>query len=330
MIWKHCNNLYTLNPNEEERKDLIDYYLDKRYKRIFYIVDLMNDITEFIKNISNPVFLTTNKNPITKLYFILVRPNYSPRAIVYGYKQEIRTLLDSYNIPKANIESVKEYRFKLYDAYVRIAAVPNTTIADYVYIPPRGGDFDTSDLIRIAGIENDSIVDGPGFRLTVFMQGCNHHCKGCHNPDTWDYRRGKFITINEIINKIKSNPLLQGITLSGGDPFMQADNCNKLIKAIKEYDTKTNQTHDICIYTGYTIQELLDIIDYFGDDNLLHHKAKNYNTLLHNANYIVDGRFELEHKSAECKFRGSTNQHFYKVTKAEDGKLVFTEQYKLN
>ena len=75
--------------------------------------------------------------------------------------------------------------------------------------------------IRIAGTVDDSIVDGPGYRYTVFTQGCPHHCPGCHNPETHDFAGGKTVDTEEIIRQFRENPLLDGITLSGGDPMCQ-------------------------------------------------------------------------------------------------------------
>ena len=89
-------------------------------------------------------------------------------------------------------------------------------------------------LIRIAGITEDSIVDGPGLRLTVFVQGCHHGCKGCHNPETHRFDGGQIMNTAEIIAKMDSNPLLDGITLSGGEPFLQREACTELAKAANE------------------------------------------------------------------------------------------------
>lgn len=88
--------------------------------------------------------------------------------------------------------------------------------------------------IRIAGIEEESIIDGPGIRLVVFTQGCNHNCVGCHNPGTHSFDGGELIDIDKIINMIKENPLLDGITLSGGEPFEQAIECSILAKKVRE------------------------------------------------------------------------------------------------
>jgi len=76
--------------------------------------------------------------------------------------------------------------------------------------------------LRIAGIEPESFVDGPGIRLTVFTQGCPHHCPHCHNPHTHDYTGGHFVTLAAILDMIEANPLLDGVTFSGGEPFVQA------------------------------------------------------------------------------------------------------------
>lgn len=84
--------------------------------------------------------------------------------------------------------------------------------------------------LRIAGIVEESIVDGPGIRLVVFTQGCKHNCLGCHNPETHSFNGGKIIDIDSIIEMVKSNPLLDGITLSGGEPFEQVKACSYLAK----------------------------------------------------------------------------------------------------
>ena len=88
--------------------------------------------------------------------------------------------------------------------------------------------------IRISDVANDSIVDGQGLRLTVFTQGCPHHCKGCHNPQTHDFKGGKIVDTNDIIKLAEENPILDGITLSGGEPFMQAESCNDIALKAKK------------------------------------------------------------------------------------------------
>ena len=107
--------------------------------------------------------------------------------------------------------------------------------------------------IRVSGIITDSIVDGPGFRHVVFTQGCNHNCKGCHNPQTHDLNGGYFKEIDEIIEDIKNNPLLKGLTLSGGEPFLQPKECLMLAKKTKELGK------DVLAYSGYTYEELKEL-----------------------------------------------------------------------
>ena len=108
-----------------------------------------------------------------------------------------------------------------------------------------------SNKLRIAGIVEESIVDGPGIRLTVFTQGCSHNCPGCHNPQTHDYRGGMEMDIEEIVKMVKANPMLDGITLSGGEPFDQAIACANLARRIKELGLS------VVVYSGYKYEYLL-------------------------------------------------------------------------
>ena len=148
--------------------------------------------------------------------------------------------------------------------------------------------------MRIAGIVNDSIVDGPGFRLTIFAQGCPHACPGCHNPQTHDFAGGYEIDTDEIIDKMKKNPLLDGITLSGGDPLCQSQACTLLAKAAHAAGL------NVWCYTGYTFEEIMR-----GKDE--------WKALMREIDVLVDGRFEIENRSLECKFRGSRNQRLINV-----------------
>ena len=106
--------------------------------------------------------------------------------------------------------------------------------------------------IRIAGTVNDSIVDGNGLRYTVFVQGCPHHCKGCHNPQTHSFDGGKEVSISDLFDAITSNTLLDGVTFSGGEPFAQANPLIELADLIKQ-STNLN----IVTYTGYTFEEIV-------------------------------------------------------------------------
>lgn len=144
--------------------------------------------------------------------------------------------------------------------------------------------------IRIAGVVNDSIVDGPGLRYTIFVQGCSHNCPGCQNPQTHDPNTGKETDTETIIAEIKKNPLLSGITLSGGEPMEQPEACLALAKAAHALGLS------VWCYTGYTIEEL---------ESMNH---PNQITLLKEVDTLVDGPFILAEKSLNLEFRGSRNQ----------------------
>lgn len=148
-------------------------------------------------------------------------------------------------------------------------------------------------LIRIADLVQDSIVDGPGIRLTVFTQGCPHHCKGCHNPGTWDYDGGKLIDTDEIIAMMDANPLLDGITLSGGEPFAQMGPCRELTEAAHERGLT------VWCYTGYTWEALLD--------------RCGTGEFLRLADVLVDGPYIESQRTLELPWRGSRNQRLIDV-----------------
>lgn len=153
--------------------------------------------------------------------------------------------------------------------------------------------------IRIAGIESESIVDGPGMRYTIFTQGCKHHCPGCHNPHTHDLDGGYFKSMFEIKDEILSNPLLAGVTISGGDPIEQCDGMLLLTTYLKNM---APQVKSIMMYTGYTYEELVNIED--------DHKRDVIRLLLKNLEVLVDGRYDEKLKSMDTKFRGSSNQRY--------------------
>ena len=152
--------------------------------------------------------------------------------------------------------------------------------------------------IRIAGTVNDSIVDGPGYRYTIFTQGCPHHCPGCHNPETHPFEGGKVVDTQVIIDQFRENPLLDGITLSGGDPICQPEACLVLAKAAHE--SRLN----VWAYTGYTWEALLKEND----------PARM--ALLQEIDVLVDGPFVLAQRSLELKFCGSRNQRLIDVQKS--------------
>lgn len=150
-------------------------------------------------------------------------------------------------------------------------------------------------ILRVAGITEDSIVDGPGLRLVVFTQGCPHHCPGCHNPETWPFDGGYTVDTSEIIAMMDANPLLSGITLSGGEPFLQAGACIELANAAHERGLS------VWCYTGYTFETL------FGVHRICPDK------LLTSIDVLVDGPFELSQRTLELPWRGSKNQRLINV-----------------
>lgn len=159
--------------------------------------------------------------------------------------------------------------------------------------------------IRIAGIVNDSIVDGPGLRFTIFTQGCPHHCPGCHNPETHDPNGGKEGDTENIIAKMKKNPLLSGITLSGGEPLMQSAACLELAMAAHQMGL------NVWAYTGYTWEKLMQEND---PDRL---------ALLKEVDVLVDGPFLENQRSLELDYCGSRNQRLIDVKKTmEKGEIV--------
>lgn len=152
--------------------------------------------------------------------------------------------------------------------------------------------------MRIANVVSDSIVDGPGLRFTVFTQGCPHHCPGCHNPGTHDPAGGREATVEELMGQMLSNPLTDGLTLSGGEPFDQAGECAALAARARERGL------DVWAYTGYLYEDLLEQ----GDADVL--------ALLDQVDVLVDGPFVEKLKSYDALFRGSTNQRLIDVPKS--------------
>ena len=153
--------------------------------------------------------------------------------------------------------------------------------------------------VRIAGIIEDSIVDGPGVRFVVFVQGCPHHCEGCHNPESHDFNGGFKADIYKIAAKI-IRARVKKLTFSGGEPFCKARELAKLARLI---DSEKRGV-EIITYTGYLYEELLE-------------KAKTdagVKELLSVTNYLVDGKFEKDKKTLDWFYRGSSNQRIFDVT----------------
>ena len=149
-------------------------------------------------------------------------------------------------------------------------------------------------MLDLSGIVSDSIVDGPGIRVTVFCQGCPHHCPGCHNPETWEFGCGTQVSEEQILEEVLRNPLCRGVTFSGGEPFAQAEGFARLAKMLKE------KGYEVASYTGYTFEQLLE-------------GTPGQKQLLESIDVLIDGPFLQEEKSLELSFRGSRNQRILDV-----------------
>lgn len=149
-------------------------------------------------------------------------------------------------------------------------------------------------MIYLAGIQEDSIVDGPGIRMTFFAQGCPHRCRGCHNPETWDFEGGTPMDEETLLAAVKSNPLCHGVTFSGGEPFAQPEEFASLAKLLRE------EGYEVASYSGYTFEELYDAKD-----------ARH--SLLENVDILIDGPYVEAQRSLELNFRGSRNQRILDV-----------------
>lgn len=158
--------------------------------------------------------------------------------------------------------------------------------------------------LRIASIAQESIVDGEGWRYVVFTQGCNHNCLGCHNPASHDFNGGEVVNIDTIITEIEGNPLLDGVTLSGGDPFFQAKDLISMCKHLKSKD------YNIWAYTGFNFEEFIKFKNGDTCDNRVN---ADMIQLLQYIDVVVDGRFEQDKRTLTLEYRGSDNQRLVDV-----------------
>lgn len=154
-----------------------------------------------------------------------------------------------------------------------------------------------SKTVRLAGIAYESLVNGSGMRRVFFAQGCKHKCKGCFNPETHSFEDGEIMDMDKLIKDVLDNPLLKGVTFSGGDPIEQAHSFAYMAKSFKNYNL------NIWCYTGYTFEKLLEVMKV---DTAI-------SELLNNIDVLVDGRFEINNKEEGLRFRGSTNQRIINV-----------------
>ena len=163
--------------------------------------------------------------------------------------------------------------------------------------------------LTIAGVIKESIVDGPGIRYTVFTQGCPHHCPGCHNPETWAFASGQKTPPHALLAPFHKDPILKGVTFSGGEPFCQAEALAELARLVH------GAGKDVACYTGWTYEQLLE-----KDDPAV-------NALLAQVDLLIDGPFVLEQRNLELRFRGSENQRLIDMRKTrEQGHVVLVEE----
>lgn len=168
-----------------------------------------------------------------------------------------------------------------------------------------------SNMIRLAGIAYESLVNGPGIRRVFFSQGCRHNCEGCFNPDTHDFTGGEERDMDKLIKDVLDNPFINGVTFSGGDPFERAEEFSYMAKAFQENDK------NVWCYTGYTFEYILENLD----------KRKGWRELINNIDVLVDGKFEIDKKEDGLRFRGSSNQRIIDVKKSLEarGEIVILE-----
>lgn len=164
--------------------------------------------------------------------------------------------------------------------------------------------------LRVAGTVSDSIVDGPGIRYTIFTQGCPHDCPGCHNPQTHAFEGGNDIALEALLADVVRNPLLTGVTFSGGEPFCQPEPLAVLACALHEAHKS------IMIYSGYTFEELLA-------------QGEKARALLAQCDLLVDGRYLAQERDLTLRFRGSRNQRVLDVPQSlASGAAVWAEGYR--
>jgi len=165
--------------------------------------------------------------------------------------------------------------------------------------------------IRLSGLMYESLVNGPGMRRVFFSQGCKHNCKDCFNKDTHDFQGGELFNMDELIEDVKVNPMLKGITFSGGDPLEQAEEFAYMAENFKEKNL------NIWCYTGYTYEYILKNIE----------QNQGWKKLLMNVDVLVDGKFEKDKALEGLKYRGSTNQRIIDVKKSLDSGKIVTLEY---
>ena len=209
----------------------------------------------------------------------------------------------------------------------------------------------TPKTIRLFGTVNDSIVDGPGMRFSVFVQGCSHHCPGCHNPESWAFDAGEEVAIDDVVERIFENKLVSGVTLSGGDPFEQPAACAEIARRVKAAG------RNVWVYTGYLYEDLLQRIAALPDGVAVavgagadagagadiataaneaakapsvaeRERLEAVRDLLAYADVLVDGPFVQAKRSLGLKYRGSSNQRLIDMNKTRKaGRVVLWQSF---
>jgi len=152
-------------------------------------------------------------------------------------------------------------------------------------------------MLNLAGIQHDSIVDGPGIRTTFFCQGCPHHCQGCHNPETWPFTGGTQMDTEELFAQVAANPLCKGVTFSGGEPFAQPEGFLPLARKLRQAG------YEVASYSGYTFEQLIS-------------GTPAQQALLAELDILIDGPYLQAERSLELNFRGSRNQRILDIPKS--------------
>ena len=169
-----------------------------------------------------------------------------------------------------------------------------------------------SNKIRLSGIAYESLVNGPGMRRVFFSQGCNHNCKGCFNPDTHDFNGGEERDMDELIEDVLKNPMIKGVTFSGGDPMERDEEFSYMAKRFRENGL------NVWSFTGYTFEYILDHLD----------DRKGFREFINNIDVLIDGRFEQDKMEDGLRFRGSKNQRIIDVIESlKQNKIVLVHKY---
>lgn len=175
--------------------------------------------------------------------------------------------------------------------------------------------------IRIAGIIRESIVDGPGIRFTVFCQGCPHDCPNCHNPNTHDFEGGKDCSVGRLISEVKKDPILAGVTFSGGEPMCQPVGFAALAKEVKKLGLS------VTVFTGYTLRQLFDrALGRGSGEKLTFEERRATAEILKLADIIIDGPYIDSLRDLTLQYRGSSNQRVIDMNKTrEEGRVVLCD-----